>query len=194
MDVDDQEDEEFFKMVGFFCRSITLLATQQALGAAGGLGPGWKLGCPVVKRDRVPIDEIFSRLDDRWFRKCYRMSKSLFWKLHTLLEPHMKQVSAQQRGPPPNGFVSSAARLSMAIRWFAGGEAADIFQVHGVGYKEVYNSVWQVVDAINICPALQIVFPSSHEEQKLIARGFKAKSRADFSNCVGCIDGVTVVD
>ena len=78
----------------------------------------------------------------------------------------------------------------MAIRWFAGGAAADIFQVHGAGYKEVYISVWQVVDAINVCPALQLVFPASHREQKSTAKGFKAKSKAKFSNCVGCIDGM----
>ena len=72
----------------------------------------------------------------------------------------------------------------MAIRWFAGGEAADIFQVHGVGYKEVYISVWQVVDAIKVCPALQMVFPASHQEQDSIAKGFKAKSKAQFTNCV----------
>ena len=75
------------------------------------------------------------------------MSKGLFWKLHGILEIHLQQVSEDQRGPPPNGQVSTAARLSMAICWFAGGEAADIFQVHGVGHKEVYISVWQVVDA-----------------------------------------------
>ncbi len=191
-DSSDEEDEEFFDLVAFFGASISLLASQEALKGAGGLQPGYKLGSSVIERERVPVNEIFGRLDERWFKKCYRMSKSLFWKLHSLLDPHMKQVSSKQRGPPPNGLISTAARLSMAIRWFAGGDAADIFQVHGVGYKEVYISVWQVVDAINICPDLQIVFPASHDEQKKIARGFRAKSRASFSNCVGCIDGMLV--
>ena len=125
-------------------------------------------------------------------QKCHRVSKGLFWKLHEIIEPHLKQVSEDQRGPPPNGQISTAARLSMAICWFAGGEAADIFQVHGVGHKEVHISVWQVVDAINVCPALQLVFPASHQEQKSMAKGFKAKSKAKFSNCVGCIDGMLV--
>ena len=191
----EEEDEEFFNLVGSFSASISLLGSLAAAMEFGGtFQPGWKLGCPVTKRERVPVADIFSRLDDRWFRKCYRMSKTLFWKLHSILEPHLlrDRLTKQQRGPPPNGYVSTSARLSMAIRWFAGGETADIFQVHGVGYKEVYTSVWQVVDAINLCSELQIVFPTSHEEQRLIAAGFESKSRASFPNCVGCIDGMLV--
>ena len=147
IDTSEEEEEEFFDLVGCFGSAISLLASQEAIELAGGLEPGSKLGSSVIKRERVPVEEIFGRLDDRWFKKCHRMSKGLFWKLHEIIEPHLKQVSEDQRGPPPNGQISTAARLSMTIRWFAGGEAADIFQVHGVGHKEVYISVWQVVDA-----------------------------------------------
>ena len=80
----------------------------------------------------------------------------------------------------------------MALRGFAGGDLADIFQVHGVGYDQVYISVWEVVDAINQCPDLQIAFPTDHQAQILIAEGFKKKSRVDFETCVGCIDGMLV--
>ena len=65
----------------------------------------------------------------------------------------------------------------MTIRWFAGGEAADIFQVHGVHYNEVYTSVWAIVDAVNMCPQLQLGYLADHEEQYQIAEGFRTKSR-----------------
>jgi hypothetical protein len=39
----------------------------------------------------------------------------------------------------------------MALRWFAGGDPLDIMQVHGVGHDEVSTSVWDVVDAVNLC-------------------------------------------
>ena len=156
----EEEQEEFFNLVGTFSASLSLLGSLAAFEVLGTFQSGSKLGCPVTKRERIPVADIFGRLDDRWFRKCYRTSKTLFWKLlHGILEPHLlkDRSSKQQRGLPPNGFVSTSARLSMAIRWFAGGEPADIFQVHGVGYKEVLSSVWQVVDAVNLCPELQIV-------------------------------------
>lgn len=79
----------------------------------------------------------------------------------------------------------------MALRWFAGGKPADIMQIHGVAYMEVYNSVWKVADAVNTCPQLKMTFPN-HEEQLEIAQAFKAKSKVDFDNCVGCIDGMLI--
>ena len=87
--------------------------------------------------------------------------------------------------------LDNNARLSMALRWFAGGDPIDIMQVHGVGYTEVYNSVWQVVDAIHLCPALKIRFPS-YEQQMKIAENFGVTSPRGFSGCAGCIDGMLV--
>ena len=49
-----------------------------------------------------------------------------------------------------------------------------------------------MVDAINQCPELQIRFPTSHEKQCEIARGFQHKSRISISISVGCIDGMLV--
>ena len=63
----------------------------------------------------------------------------------------------------------------MAIRYFAGGCPADIMSSHGVGYNDVYNSVWEVVEAINSCKELKITFPD-HNEQIQIANRFEQKS------------------
>jgi hypothetical protein len=120
------------------------------------------------------------------------MSEMLFWRLHDLLQPYMNASNKRNRGATPNGDISTAARLSMAIRWFAGGDPADIFQVHGVSYGQVLISVWIVVDAINQCETIKIRFPTDYDEQQLIAKGFESKSQVDFPNCVGCIDGMLV--
>ena len=63
---------------------------------------------------------------------------------------------------------------------------------HGIGYNDVYHSVWRITDAINLCPKLGITFPTCHEEQKNIVSKFKLKSTMGFENCVGCIDGVLI--
>ena len=67
----------------------------------------------------------------------------------------------------------------------------DTMQTHGVGYDKVYNSVWNVVDAINSCPHLAIKF-LDHEKQQKIANGFKKKSWVNFDNCMGCIKGILI--
>jgi hypothetical protein len=52
--------------------------------------------------------------------------------------------------------------------------------------------VWFVVDAIHAAESMDIKFPTSHDEQRRIAEGFRRKSRIGLSNCVGAIDGLLV--
>ena len=92
----------------------------------------------------------------------------------------------------PNGNILNSSRLSMALRWFAGGDKSDIAPYHGVGFDEVMKSVWHVVDAVNQCEKLKIKFPDTHVEQKKIAKGFQEISSAKFKTCVGCIDCMLV--
>jgi hypothetical protein len=54
----------------------------------------------------------------------------------------------------------------MALRYFAGGSPADIVVVHGVSPNKVFSAVWEVVDGVNSCKDLDLVFPEDHEEQK----------------------------
>ena len=197
MEVDNEEDlyvyednNRFFVLVDSFVATISTYATLEEFEEDEFSGS--RLGCPTIYRERVPVALIFSRLGERLMKRCYRMSEDLFWKLHSLLKPYLNVKKKRLRGATINGDIPSEARLSMAIRWFAGGDPADIFQVHGGHYVEVYKSVWLVVDAINQCPELQIRFPTSHEKQREIAKGFQRKSTIGISICVGCIDGMLV--
>jgi hypothetical protein len=74
----------------------------------------------------------------------------------------------------------------------AGGAPLDIALVHGVSHCEEFKCICQVIDAINNEPQLGINFPQSHLDQLFIAKQFQAKSRADFTNCVGAIDEMLV--
>ena len=81
----------------------------------------------------------------------------------------------------------------MALRYFCGGDPKDIGHTHGVNaLNEVLRSVWYVVDAVNRTSSMDIKFPTSHEYQKKVARGFKEKSHIGLANCVGAIDGLLV--
>ena len=63
---------------------------------------------------------------------------------------------------------------------------------HGIGISNVYHSVWGIKDAINLCPKLEIKFPSCYGKQNEIAGKLKLKSTIVFDNCVGCTDGVLI--
>ena len=96
------------------------------------------------------------------------------------------------RGATTNGPITHASRLSMSLRYFAGGDPLDISCIHGVKDSEVLDSVWDIVDAIHKLSQLDIVFPESHLQQLEISRGFKAKSSIRINNCVGAIDGILI--
>jgi hypothetical protein len=120
------------------------------------------------------------------------MEEKSFWKLLDLLEPKMGVKRLQKRGATPNGPVCNSVRLAMALRYYAGGDPLDIALVYHVSRDLVYKSAWLVVDAIHQTKQLDIKFPTSHEEQLLVAKEFEEKSKVNFSNCAGCIDGILI--
>jgi len=105
----------------------------------------------------------------------------------------MPNPRKRKRGKTPNGPITLATRLAIALRYFCGGDPKDIGLAHGVNAtNEVLKSVWFVVDAIHAAESMDIKFPTSHDEQRRIAEGFRRKSRIGLSNCVGAIDGLLV--
>ncbi|KAL7526717.1 hypothetical protein ACHAWF_001886 [Thalassiosira exigua] len=156
--------------------------------------PGRMLGSKHKKRKRKDMDEYISSMDDKLFQRHYRMSKAAFFKLLDIIGDHLPNTGEgkQTRGGPPNGPVTKEARLSMALRYCAGGDPLDISSVHGVATNYILDNLWDVVDAIHKSPELKIDFPETHEEQIQISEGFRRKSAVDINNCVGAIDGILI--
>ena len=159
---------------------------------------GRVIGSKNVPRIRKSVDDMWSELGS-CARRAYRMRLHTLKRLHSILEPFLKEefdVKDRARGKTPNGEIPTILRLSAAIRFFAGGSIYDIMLSHGIGKQSVYNSAYGVVDAVNNCPSLDlnadgVKFPS-HEEQKIIAAGFREKSGADFDKIILALDGMLV--
>ena len=150
-------------------------------------------GAKTIKRERRDIEEYIGGLDDRNFRRKYRMDKDAFWLLLDIIETRLPSTGEdRKRGAVPNGPITKAARLSIALRYFAGGDPLDISDVHGVGDDEVLSSVWSVVDAIHLSPELNIRFPETYEEQTLCMEGFRSRSKIYIDCCIGSIDGMLI--
>ena len=146
----------------------------------------------TVIRDRSEVEKEIKNLEPRQFLRLYRMEKSIFFILLDIIKPHLPLNKKRKRGATPNGPIPSILRLSMAIRYFAGGDPLDIKWRHGVAHSEVLKCVWDVVDAIHASPQLNIKFPETHNEQLKIAQGFKRKSAANLESCAGAIDGMLI--
>jgi hypothetical protein len=149
-------------------------------------------GTKTRRRHHKTVAAIFDEYGPVYFRRAYRMDETSFWTLLDLIEPKMAGKPKRKRGRAPNGDIANSARLAMAIRYFAGGDPLDICVVFGVTKEAVYRSAWIVVDAIHQTKQLNISFPTKHEEQLKVADEFKLKSKAQFDNCAGCIDGILV--
>ena len=147
---------------------------------------------PQRKMRRKSFEEISGTLSNRFFRRIYRMHRQSFDKLYARLQPQLDAIFPPgKRGPHSPYYISPKCRLSMALRYFAGGCPYDIMQVHGVSYQSVFDSVWGVVDAINATTFFNYSFPT-HTQQRAIAAGFKSMSGAGFFNVVGAIDGLVI--
>jgi hypothetical protein len=151
---------------------------------------------PTINRRCCTVSSIMYKLGSH-ARRAYRMGTTSFWQLHRLLLPFLRAPSSRgrkrKRGKIPNGPITTAARLSIALQYFAGGSPVDISVVHGVSHSEFLKCVWMVADAVNQCESLAIKFPTSHIEQCRIAAEFWEASGAAISTCIGAIDGSILI-
>ena len=82
------------------------------------------------------------------FKATYKLGIGQFMSLARRLDYWLDSdpsKAVNSSGSP----VSAELRLSMAVRFFAGGQVKDICHMHGVHNSTFYKVVWQVVDFIN---------------------------------------------
>ena len=151
-----------------------------------------------IRRKHWSVSNIFKELGPYYVRRSYRMSEVHFCNLRDLISPciikHKRTSNRRKCGREnaPNGIIHSSVRLSIAIHYFSGANPCNLMSSHGVGYTDVYRSVWSIVDAINRCPYFQISHPTCHQKQKEIASGFRLKSWVGLDNSAGAIDGMLI--
>ena len=128
---------------------------------------------PFIPRRRKPVKEIFAELGPSLTRRAYRMTEASFWELLHRLKPFIKCSSETNkldsgkthRNGAKNGLITAETRLSVALRFYAGGRPEDIMLVHGISFVEVYKSVWVVADAVNSSPLLRFQYSSDHDQE-----------------------------
>jgi hypothetical protein len=136
----------------------------------------------LIRRKRRHIEYIFYELGEYNSWRSYRMKIPVFWKLCELLKPKLEHhsedhaIAILNNKRIPNGPISHSIRVSIALRYLAGGAPLDIALVHGVSHCEIFKCVWHVIDAINNEPQLNINFPELHYEQLLLATIPREKS------------------
>ena len=101
---------------------------------------GRTVGSVTVPRQRKNMNDLFVELGPNIFRRMYRMEEITFMRLFNVLNPFLAKP-LRKRGRTPNDDIEPISRLSMAIRWMAGGDKYDIGALHGVHPDEVLRSL-----------------------------------------------------
>jgi hypothetical protein len=91
--------------------------------------------------------------------------------------------------------VSNELKLSMCLRWLAGGSYLDLADMHGVSTATFFRHVKQVYTAINQAYELPLVGVLERwdvDAVEQLASGFDAKTHGVVPGCIGAIDGIAL--
>jgi hypothetical protein len=104
----------------------------------------------TIRRARTSMARIARQLDSGNFRKAYMMNEQSFDALVALIKPHMPRRRRSSRSRSPKGPISVQLRVSMTLRYLAGGSVYDISLYHGVGVSTVLLERNLVLDLFNM--------------------------------------------
>ena len=143
--------------------------------------------------ERLDWNEHISGFSSDEFKCAYRLDLGTFKLLLDSIAPSLER-DAKQAACSSSGSIAPAIRLSMTLRWLAGGSFHDIYRSHHVSKDALYESLWLVIDAINNHPDYALNFPVDDPEKlSHLEAGFRAKSTGQLhTGCVGAIDGVFI--
>ena len=108
-----------------------------------------RIGTRARRRRRQFVSKMFSEHCPIYTRRAYRMPASAFWRLERLLRPKMikkrlpKIAAHRKKDGARNGRITTAIRLSAAIRYFAGGRP-DVNKMGKVGKIKISNGSLEI--------------------------------------------------
>jgi len=153
---------------------------------------------------RMDLTAWHRGMGDAEFRRFYRLTKPAFSHLLEVLSPYLDSTfvatgrySSIAQAKRSNGKgvrrVTTEMKVSMGLRWLAGGSYLDISSHHGVSSTTFFRAKEEFVAAVNAAPQLEIRFPDLGDAEALrkLADGFEKLSHYGlFKDVVGAIDGV----
>ena len=113
-------------------------------------------------RTRLRFESFVSNMTDKEFLRYYRIPRAsaagngmlgpqCFEELVAAVTPAADVLFRQQRSARTSsgGFIGYELRVSMALRYLAGGSYLDIMYLHGVSRSIFYQQLWPTLAAID---------------------------------------------
>ena len=147
----DNEDDLLSHFLALYAKAAVCNVAELRREAETNVGT--RLNCPTVPRARKSVHQVYREMGKTYFRRSCRMTYSAFCCLLRLTKPGLQEAFGSNKRQPgyvncsPNGSINLATRLAVAIRFFAGGEAYDIYVMFGIFQTSVFDSI----DAVGRC-------------------------------------------
>jgi hypothetical protein len=133
---------------------------------------------PNYERRKFCFDSYVAGVTPRLFKRTYRMNRDDFEELCTLLVGR-------------DGRIPAITRLSMTLRWLAGGSYFDISLSNHVATSSFYHVVDKTLMDLNEILNINFKFgDTAYLDQ--ISAGFSRHGRSPLSGCVGALDGIAI--
>ena len=168
------------------------------------------------RRKRKSWKDFEASLNDRQFRRMFRMSRNCFKHLCNRIERNvgdhvfkseefLQQLKAGRLGEEKQrkmfhahekstgGFISGEIKLALTIRLLAGGSYLDLSPLYEVGFTYPY-SIFHSVIKDWICDDRFVEingarYLNDEERMRNVARQFAERSSGVISGCIGALDG-----
>jgi len=135
-----------------------------------------------LQRKRMDWLVRVGQLDEKAFRRRYRMGKASFAKLSFQLGT---KIGAHARE------LGKDVQLSVTLRLLCGGACADIDDVHGIAESTTRKSFLRTLQAID--STLEMRLDVTDEDRlTALAEQFSARSEGILTGIIGALDGVHV--
>jgi DDE superfamily endonuclease len=139
---------------------------------------------PNYPRRCWKFNEHVGSLSSRQFRRMYRMTLDNFNDLCAGVENHRIQSGRRK------GRHAVDAKLSMTLRWLAGGSYLDISFAHCVSTSAFFHVLDETICDLDVALSLEFLFRDV-EYLERVSAGF-TRGKSPISGCVGCIDGIAI--
>ena len=145
---------------------------------------------PNRNRRQMKWNERVASLTAKEFEQRYRLDLEGFNQVLERIRPFLgpSHAHAPSQVPPE-------LKLSMALRWMAGGSYLDIADLHGVEVSTFYKHLWTTIEAIDAAYELPLIAMLDNVEEGALGPlidGFDEKSAGMIRGCFGAVDGLAV--
>lgn len=149
---------------------------------------------PDRSRQRLDMQKHIGAMTERDFARYYRVDRQSFADIVEMITPPLPELRKRRKRARKSsgGFVEFDLRLSMALRYLAGGSYLDIMYLHGVSRSTCYKHIFGTLKAMDMALPEFTLDEDIHslERCRALTATFAAKTDEYIQGAIAAWDGI----